>query len=359
MGAALGIFLVLVPLIVAPWVFIFVVSAAMLVAAHELIGATEQRGTHLVAVPLYLGVALIPQAAYWYGTLALIATFGAHRAGDPRLASRRRSRGLRRRRLAARSSWPPTPASWPASSGSCSPSDDGPERIIVFIVLTIAATSAATPPACSLGRHPMAPSISPKKSWEGFVGRPRAAGRWRVSRSSSSLLEAPWWQGLVTGLVLTVTATAGDLVESTIKRDLGIKDMGNLLPGPRRADGPARLAAARRPRVLAAAPGVPRPVTAVGDSVVDMTQDLENPRTPKPGELTFTAPEGRGKPRRHLADLTPAERTRGRDRARATGVPRRPAVAALLRAPLRRRRVLDRHPRGRARRARRCPHCRR
>ena len=45
------------------------------------------------------------------------------------------------------------------------------------------------------------------------------------------LLEAPWWQGLVAGLALAVTATVGDFVESALKRDLGVKDMGTLLPG--------------------------------------------------------------------------------------------------------------------------------
>ena len=81
------------------------------------------------------------------------------------------------------------------------------------------------------GKHPMAPQISPKKSWEGF------AGLGRCCRASSGrccfvfLLDAPWWQGLIAGLVMTVTATAGDFAECAIKRDLGVKDMGTLLPG--------------------------------------------------------------------------------------------------------------------------------
>ena len=228
-GAALGIFLVLVPLIVAPWVFIFVVSAAMLVAAHELIGATEQRGTHLVAVPLYLGVALIPQAAYWYGTLALIATFGAtvlailgwRLVGGPEGYVADVSGSI----LVA--SYTGLMAGF---VGLMLTSTHGPERIIVFIVLTICSDIGGYVAGVLAGRHPMAPSISPKKSWEGFVGSLVLQAVAGVALFVF-LLEAPWWQGLVTGLVLTVTATGGDFVESAIKRDLGVKDMSNLLPG--------------------------------------------------------------------------------------------------------------------------------
>jgi phosphatidate cytidylyltransferase len=80
------------------------------------------------------------------------------------------------------------------------------------------------------GRHLMAPSISPKKSWEGFVGSlvvGTAAGALAVTR----LLGGQWWQGVLFGAAIVLTATAGDLVESLIKRDLGVKDMGTVLPG--------------------------------------------------------------------------------------------------------------------------------
>ena len=80
------------------------------------------------------------------------------------------------------------------------------------------------------GRHPMAPSISPKKSWEGFAGS-QAAGMVAGALCVVFLLGGPWWAGVLTGALLVVSATLGDLVESMIKRDLGIKDMGTLLPG--------------------------------------------------------------------------------------------------------------------------------
>ena len=80
------------------------------------------------------------------------------------------------------------------------------------------------------GKHPMAPAISPKKSWEGFVGSLIAQaliGAFIVP----ALLPVAAWQGVVLGLVMAVTATIGDFAESAIKRDLGVKDMSHALPG--------------------------------------------------------------------------------------------------------------------------------
>ncbi len=80
------------------------------------------------------------------------------------------------------------------------------------------------------GRHKMAPVISPKKTWEGFAGAAVVCLGAGVLLALF-MLGQPWWFGLLFGAVILVTATFGDLGESLIKRDLGIKDMGNLLPG--------------------------------------------------------------------------------------------------------------------------------
>jgi phosphatidate cytidylyltransferase len=108
--------------------------------------------------------------------------------------------------------------------------DNGPERVVVFILLTVSNDIGGYAAGVLFGKHPIAPQISPKKSWEGLVGSiilQCAVG----AVSFVYLLDAPWWQGLLAGLVLTVTATAGDFAESAIKRDLGVKDMGTFLPG--------------------------------------------------------------------------------------------------------------------------------
>ena len=80
------------------------------------------------------------------------------------------------------------------------------------------------------GKHRMVPAISPKKSWEGFAGSVIACllGGWLIT---GWLLDTHAWQGLLVGLAVVVTATLGDLAESMFKRDLGVKDMGRLLPG--------------------------------------------------------------------------------------------------------------------------------
>jgi phosphatidate cytidylyltransferase len=77
----------------------------------------------------------------------------------------------------------------------------------------------------------MAPTVSPKKSWEGLAGSALGCMLCGALLFALLLHHAHWWQGVVFGLALVATATLGDLGESMVKRDLGIKDMGALLPG--------------------------------------------------------------------------------------------------------------------------------
>jgi len=108
--------------------------------------------------------------------------------------------------------------------------DDGATRVLAFIATVVASDVGGYAVGVMAGKHPMAPSISPKKSWEGMGGSLLTC--MVVATGVLVLgLDAPWWGGLVFGAAIAVTATIGDLGESLIKRDLGIKDMGNLLPG--------------------------------------------------------------------------------------------------------------------------------
>ena len=228
-GAALGVFLVLLPLIYLPWLFSVVVSVAMVVAAHELRDALAQRGSHVVMVPVYVGVAVIPQAAYWWGTQAFVGAFGATvllilgwrlvdgpegYVGD----------------VSASVLVAAYTGLMGGFVGLMLAASQGGERTLTFVILTICSDIGGYAAGVLVGRHPIAPRLSPKKSWEGFAGSVALQVVAGIALFVV-LFDAPWWQGAVTGLVLTVTATAGDLVESAIKRDLGVKDMSRLLPG--------------------------------------------------------------------------------------------------------------------------------
>ncbi|MBE3076231.1 MAG: phosphatidate cytidylyltransferase [Actinobacteria bacterium] len=107
---------------------------------------------------------------------------------------------------------------------------DGAKRVIVFIVVTICSDIGGFAVGVLVGRHPMVPSISPKKSWEGAAGSVLACVSAGVV-TVMVILGGTWWAGAALGLAVAVSATVGDLTESMIKRDLGVKDMGNILPG--------------------------------------------------------------------------------------------------------------------------------
>ncbi|CAN2235313.1 CdsA CDP-diglyceride synthetase [actinobacterium SCGC AAA044-D11] len=107
---------------------------------------------------------------------------------------------------------------------------DGLARIFTLVVLVSCNDTFAYIFGVLLGKHPLAPHISPKKTWEGLIGSVIATtiGSALVFQYA---LNHDWWIGAGIGLVAVVTATCGDLIESAVKRDLSIKDMGTILPG--------------------------------------------------------------------------------------------------------------------------------
>ena len=106
----------------------------------------------------------------------------------------------------------------------------GAALVFTVIALGVANDTGGYIAGVKFGKHPMAPSVSPKKSWEGFVGSLLLAGL--VGALMVRLaLDGPVWVGLLIGAVCVLASTAGDLAESLIKRDLGLKDMSDLLPG--------------------------------------------------------------------------------------------------------------------------------
>jgi phosphatidate cytidylyltransferase len=110
------------------------------------------------------------------------------------------------------------------------PPPDGAGRVLTFMIAVVASDTGGYIAGVLKGKHPMAPSISPKKSWEGFAGS-MVGGVVAGALTLSLMLHGHAWQGMLFGMAIVLVATLGDLVESQIKRDLGIKDMGNMLPG--------------------------------------------------------------------------------------------------------------------------------
>lgn len=107
---------------------------------------------------------------------------------------------------------------------------DGVHRVVVYIVCVMASDIGGYGVGVVAGRHQMAPRISPKKTWEGFAGS-IGLGIVVGILGATLLLHTHWWVGLLLGVLLVGFGTAGDLVESLVKRDVGIKDMSHILPG--------------------------------------------------------------------------------------------------------------------------------
>ena len=122
------------------------------------------------------------------------------------------------------------------ASASSAPAPDADTRHQIasntktFVAVVVANDTGGYIAGVLFGKHPMAPSISPKKSWEGFAGS-NALAIAVGTACGLFLLGVPWWVGALLGVCGVLAGTTGDLAESLIKRDLGLKDMGTILPG--------------------------------------------------------------------------------------------------------------------------------
>lgn len=231
---AIGVALVLGGLALAAltllrWGWLLLATPAILLAVWELTGGMRAGRIHVPLVPVWAGAAAMLPAAYLGGPAALIVAFGLTILA---VVCWRVVRGLDD---AARDivggvfvvAYAPFLA---AFSALMLAAPDGTRRVIVFVLVTIASDIGGYAAGVLAGKHPMAPSVSPKKSWEGFAGSAAAC----VAMGAlfvPLLLHGAWWAGALVGLVAVCMATLGDLTESMIKRDLGIKDLGNILPG--------------------------------------------------------------------------------------------------------------------------------
>lgn len=220
---------VLLSLFTWKWTFGVVLVTALLVSVRELIQAFGSRGIKVARTPLLIATVLLPTTAFIWGLSVEVVVLGITVLFVMFWRIRLGTEGYVRDVSASIfvAAYVPFVAGFVMLTLAA---DDGPKRVLVFILLTVANDIGGYAAGVFFGRHPIAAQISPKKSWEGFAGSlvlQSAVG----ATTFVLLLDAPWWQGVLAGVVLTVTATAGDFSESAIKRDLGIKDMGRLLPG--------------------------------------------------------------------------------------------------------------------------------
>ncbi len=229
-GVGVGlVLLVIVTLFTFKWLFAIVAAGAICIGIYELTGAFAYVGIRLARTPLYIGALALTFCAYVWGIEAMMVVFGAMVISIMMWRIRRGTHEFVRDTTASVfvAAYLPFMLGFLMLTLSTS---NGPERVVVFVALTIASDIGGYAVGVLFGKHPIAPKVSPKKSWEGFAGSvffQVVVGSWLFVW----LLDAQWWQGAITGAVMTVTATGGDFIESAIKRDLGVKDMSHLLPG--------------------------------------------------------------------------------------------------------------------------------
>jgi phosphatidate cytidylyltransferase len=228
-GAILG-GCVLATLLTVKATFLIYMGAALVIGLRELATALHTRGITVPIIPVLLGGAAMVTCAYWLGGTGLA---GALAITVLAVLAWRCFSSITTNYVADVTAGIFVVAYLPLLGSAVAAmlaASDGDRRVLAWVIVTICSDIGGYFAGIFLGKHKLAPSISPKKTWEGLGGSLAACliAGWLTL---VFLLSDQWWQGLLFGFAVTVAAIVGDLVESMIKRDLGIKDMGSLLPG--------------------------------------------------------------------------------------------------------------------------------
>ncbi|MDQ6687511.1 MAG: phosphatidate cytidylyltransferase, partial [Actinomycetota bacterium] len=201
--------------------FMLIVAGAVVVAMWELHKAFLGRDIDLPQEPLTIGGVVMVVVAYLYGPPALVTATAVTALVTMLWLLRRGVEGYVGTATASVFSlvYVPFLGGFVALLLA---EDRGVRAVITFIVVTTASDIGGYAAGVLFGSHPMAPVISPKKTWEGLAGSVLTCvvAGWLLV---VYLLHGDWWVGVVLGLIAVVMATLGDLCESVIKRDLGIK----------------------------------------------------------------------------------------------------------------------------------------
>ena len=210
-------------------IFAVVVATAVLLGIREIVRAFSARGIYISSAGLIIA-ALALSYATWNGGVAGLAVATA--IAIPVLLIQLLTRGPEGFVASATATtfsllYLPFLAGFLILLGRTS---TGLERVMTFVVLVGCNDTFGYIVGVLIGKHALVPKISPKKSWEGLIGSLVFTVAGGIL-SFIYILEMQWWIGAVVGLIIVFTATCGDLIESAMKRDLALKDMGSLLPG--------------------------------------------------------------------------------------------------------------------------------
>ncbi|MBO0883822.1 MAG: phosphatidate cytidylyltransferase [Mycobacterium sp.] len=241
-GVAIGVAIIAV-LVFARYLWILMVAVAIAVATHEVVRRLREAGFVIPVIPLLIGGQITVWLTWPFHAAGALAGFGATavvcmfwrllRQGTPAarssdgddLPSANYLRDVAATVFLA--AWVPLFASF---SVLLVYPQDGSARVFCLMIGVVSSDVGGYAVGVLFGKHPMVPAISPNKSWEGLAGS-LLLGITATTLAATLLAHKPIWIGVLLGLTLVATATLGDLVESQVKRDLGIKDMGRILPG--------------------------------------------------------------------------------------------------------------------------------
>ncbi len=213
----------------APFLFSLVVIVAFAIATHELISAYSRTGVALHHWSIVASNAAIMLTAWFEGTHGVVIASTLALIFNLILVLSQGPEGFAKR--AAETAFTLLYlGALPSFIILLAADSDGFALVSMLVIIVAFNDTFAYLTGVLIGKHRMAPKLSPKKSWEGFAGG-LIATLGVSAYAFEELLEKPWWLGIAAGLVGVFSATFGDLIESALKRDFGIKDMSSFLPG--------------------------------------------------------------------------------------------------------------------------------
>lgn len=228
----------LLSILIVKELFIVLVATAIGFGAWELATALRHKGWYVPRVPAVVGSVLIMPATYYWG---VVGQWGFTLATSGALMIWRLVHILWEKRRSVEQTFAETIRDLAAASFvivylpltlsfSILLLKDDPAWVLCFVIPVALIDTFGYLVGRKFGKHKLAPGVSPKKTWEGLVAS-IIAGVISSLALVVFVAHKPWWAGLILAAILILAAVFGDLAESLIKRDLGIKDMSSLLPG--------------------------------------------------------------------------------------------------------------------------------